>query len=195
MEILSNMVPSPVYWRATTDNDKGNGQGFRCAQWYAATMFKKLIDCKLIENEFTASIEYTFENCTYVKTFTKVTYVVYGSGAIKVNVKYCGVKGLPYMPAFGIVFKISCDFNKFKYYGLGPDENYEDRNKGADLGLYECTVKDNVSRYLMPQECGNRTGVRYVSLSSDNDDAVTFTALDKPFELDILPYSVFEYCP
>lgn len=44
----------------------------------------------------------------------------------------------------------------------------------------------------MPQECGNRTGVRYVSLSSDNNDTVTFTALDKPFELDVLPYSVFE---
>ena len=39
-----------------------------------------------------------------------------------------------------------------------------DRNNGARLGVYTSNVQDNFTKYLNPQECGNRTGVRYVNV-------------------------------
>ena len=37
-----------------------------------------------------------------------------------------------------------------------PKENYIDRMEGARLGIFEGSALENVSNYLVPQECGNR---------------------------------------
>jgi len=75
---------------------------------------------------------------------------------------------------------------------LGPDENYRDRNRGARLGIYQKNVVDNISEYLVPQECGNRTGVRWATVTDDFGRGLKFTAKDKPFELGFLPYTAYE---
>ena len=46
----------------------------------------------------------------------------------------------------------------------GPEENYIDRCNATQIGLYNTTVTDLYTDYLKPQECGNRTGVRYATL-------------------------------
>ena len=35
-------TPKPTFWRATTDNDRGNGFPFRSGMWLAADMFKNV---------------------------------------------------------------------------------------------------------------------------------------------------------
>ena len=44
---------------------------------------------------------------------------------------------------------------------MGPEETYADRRRGAKLGVYKNKVADNMAKYLVPQECGNKVGVRY----------------------------------
>ncbi len=39
-------TPTPLFWRATTDNDRGNGFDVKAAQWYAADRFTT---CQKIE--------------------------------------------------------------------------------------------------------------------------------------------------
>lgn len=191
-ELISNEIPAMVFFRPLTDNDKGNGQGFRAAQWYAASKYQKLKDMSIKENESSIEITYTFELPTIPSTTAEVKYTVNSDGSINVKCKYNGKEGLSDMMIFGMRFKFSADYDRFKMYGLGPDENYTDRNKGAILGIYEKKVIDNVSRYLVPQESGNHTGVRYAVLKSDNMPSIKFENMTTPFELGVSPYNCFE---
>ena len=69
---------------------------------------------------------------------------------------YDPVKELGDMPEFGVLFKFNADYDHVQWYGLGPAETYADRKHGAKLGIYENLVTDNMARYLVPQECGNK---------------------------------------
>ena len=96
------------------------------------------------------------------------------------------------MPVFAMDFKMKKQYNAFTFYGIGPDENYIDRNNGARLGVYTSTAQNNFTKYLNPQECGNRTGVRYVNVYDENGTGLAFTATENPFEMSVLPYSAYE---
>ena len=54
------------------------------------------------------------------------------------------------------------------------------------------TAKENLSGYLNPQECGNRTGVRTLSVHDDMQHGLTFQKASAPFEMSVLPYSAYE---
>lgn len=70
------------------------------------------------------------------------------------------------MPEFGVMPRMDADYDRMRWYGLKPDENYVDRHQGARLGIFETTALENLSHYLVPQECGNRTGVRWAEVTN-----------------------------
>ena len=185
-------TPKTFYWRATTDNDRGNKHEFRCAQWLSATMCQKCVDFSMEEHENKIILYYTYELPTIPSTNVKVTYEVTENGEIKVNVLYKGVEGLSELPILGMNFRLLAEFNSFKWYGMGPDENYTDRCEGASLGVYKSTPIDNLSKYLVPQECGNRTGTRWVTVHNENGDGLKFAYEKSPFEFSVLPYNNME---
>ena len=185
-------APKTSFFRATTDNDRGNGHNFRCSQWQIAGLHQRLVDFKLNEEENKVILEYKFIMPTSIETTNTVIYTVTPDGAINVNLKYKGVEGMSEIPLYGMDFKLKKELGNFKYYGLGPDENYIDRNEGTRLGVFENTAMNNMSKYLIPQECGNRTGVRWVKVTDDNGKGLCFKYDKKPFELSVLPYSAYE---
>jgi len=89
-------------------------------------------------------------------------------------------RNLPSMPVFGFFFQMDADCDRFSWYGRGPAENYVDRCRGARLGIYHSRVRDNMSPYLVPQECGNRTGVRWAEVTDARGRGVRFAAGDGP---------------
>jgi len=105
---------------------------------------------------------------------------------------YKGQKCLPSLPIFAMDFKLKQKYHNFRYYGLGPEENYIDRKEGARLGVFKNTAEENMSHYLVPQECGNRTEVRWVEITSEDGEGLRFRAWEKPFEMSVLPYSAYE---
>lgn len=185
-------APKTSFFRATTDNDRGNGHNFRCAQWQIAGMNQKVVDFKCIEEEEKLIIKYEFIMPTSVESRNIVTYKVNPNGDIKVELNYKGVEGLSELPIFAMDFKLKKELNQFEYYGYGPYENYIDRREGARLGIFKNTVLDNLSRYLIPQECGNRTGVRWSKITNKNKEGLLFKYDNVPFELSVLPYSAYE---
>ena len=46
--------------------------------------------------------------------------------------------------------------------------------------------------YLVPQECGNRTGVRWLEITTDDGEGLRFEACDKYLGASVLPYSAYE---
>ena len=121
-------------------------------------------------------------------------------GKIQVEAHYYGQKGLPELPAFGMRLRLPGRMKEFSWYGYGPQECYIDRMEGAKLGVYTSTPEANISPYLVPQECGNHTGCRWLILRDKEGNELTFTAGEedngKPvrpsFQASVLPYTAEE---
>lgn len=70
------------------------------------------------------------------------------------------------LPRLGISIVMPEGFENFTYFGKGPQECYIDRQAGAMIGLYKQTVTDQYFPYMMPQECGNHTAVRFAAVDN-----------------------------
>ena len=185
-------APKLSFWRASTDNDRGVKHGFDRGMWMAAGMFYKMLHCEVKEEENKAIIQFEYEHPTVPRAYTTVTYTVTGDGAIKVHLLYKGQENLPEIPAFGMDFKLKERYHNVKYYGYGPEENYMDRVSGARLGVFESEARKNMPNYLVPQECGNHMGIRWMEVTDDEGHGLRFMSEEQPFEGSVLPYSAYE---
>jgi beta-galactosidase len=89
--------------------------------------------------------------------------------------------GLPELPKVGITAKIPAAYGTIKWFGRGPQESYPDRCAGAFLGSYTDTPESLEVPYIVPQENGNRMGVRSISLEAEHVPA------GKPKSITIIP--------
>lgn len=185
-------APKTSYWRACTDNDRGAKQGFDRSMWLTAGLYQKVIDVKVEELEEQVRITFEYELPTIPKAYSTISYVMSGDGVVHVHLLYKGTEGLPEIPAFGMDFKLKERYHNFEYYGYGPEENYVDRMEGARLGIFEGTAEENLSNYLIPQECGNRVGTRWLKVTDEYGRGLQFTCEEIPFESSVLPYSAYE---
>ena len=191
-------IPVPNFWRAPVDNDTGSLVQQRYAQWKIASMYvtvkskDRFQDTKPVIEEFENHIRftYTFYMPTTPESSCKVIYNVFGDGTIETTMEYDPVEELSDMPEFGMIFKVDADYDTVKWYGLGPEETYVDRQKGAKLGLYENKVADNMAEYLVPQECGNKCGVRYAKVVDKKGRGMMFFGDELSFSA--LPYTPHE---
>ena len=185
-------APKISFWRAMTDNDIGAGYPHEMAQWQIAGKCARLLGHSVKENPDSVEISFSFAAPTVPAFNFNVIYTAFFDGTLGVKAEYPGVKRLPDMPVFAMDFKLKKQYDNFTFYGMGPDENYIDRDNGARLGVFTSTAQDNFTRYLNQQECGNRTGVRYVNLYDENGAGLGFIAGENPFEMSVLPYSAYE---
>ncbi|MEG0468719.1 MAG: beta-galactosidase small subunit, partial [Longicatena sp.] len=179
----------PIFWRAMSDNDRGNGLPFTSSMWAGAHMFSK---CQMISADVEHAIfTYIHELPTEPKTNVYVTYQVRKDASIHVSYRYEGKEGLPDMPLYGMGFRLKKELMETQYYGAGPQENYCDRNQGAKIGVYSCSVQDHMTPYLLPQECGNHTKVRWLRVLNQEGHGVQFQS-DSDFEFSALPYTTMD---
>ena len=178
--------PVPSFYRAVTDNDRGCRVPQRYGQWKLASQYATVESCSYSKDrKVVVTYEYKFP--TNPEGSCTVAYHVDSSGKIRVIMDYVPVEGLCDMMEFGLLLKLPAELDKVTYYGLGPEENYCDRNKGAKLGMFRTTAKDNMTPYLRPQECGNRTGVQYAKVTDYRGRGLQFAG--DSFELSVLPYT------
>ncbi|MCM1040444.1 MAG: DUF4981 domain-containing protein [Ruminococcus sp.] len=191
---LLERTPKPNFWRAPVDNDEGSNMPGRYGQWKLASLYLTTRDVgeKRETAKWTSYVNPVIReeaDCvviTYYYRFQsspdaecQVAYRVYGDGRIQTTLSYDPVKELGDMPEFGMMFHINADYDHVEWYGNGPAETYEDRKEGAKLGIYRNLVKDNMAAYLVPQECGNKTGVRYAKVTDRKGRGLLFTCDDK----------------
>lgn len=189
-EFLDGIV-MPNFWRAPTDNDKGNKMTFRYAQWKLASMYAKMLDVKGVEKKNSVEIRAKYELPTNPISMCELIYEGFGNGKLKVSMEYGGIERLSDMPLFGMSYKIPKDYSEVKWYGMGPEENYIDRVHGARLGIFETDVNKNMSEYVIPQECGNRIGTRWLEITDKIGVGIKI-ASEEPFEFSALPYTIGE---
>ena len=197
---LITTPPKPYYWRATTDNDRGNGHERRNAAWFAATLGQETVaafgELKVAPDIIETPAGYQFSyayHLAIIGTTTEVTYTIKADGAILVDVHYHGKAGLPELPVLGLNFKLLSEFDQVAYYGKGEAENYIDRSDGAKLGIYETTVEANTTPCLVPQECGNHMATRWLTVANRQGQGLKFSYTGQAFEHAVLPASPFEF--
>ena len=75
----------------------------------------------------------------------------------------------------------------FRYFGRGPLENYSDLRHHARLDWFDSSASAEYVPYILPQEHGNHTGVRSLTI-----DGLTFEATENAFEANVSQYTVLQ---
>ncbi len=176
---LIHAGPRPNFWRAPTDNDRGNDMPERCAPWKAASHGLAVTET-IVETIDASRVTIRFEG-SFPEGIAKgsLTYTVFGNADIVVEQSVTQlVEELPDLPRFGMQMVVPGGFESVTWYGRGPHESYWDRKASARVGVYSGTVDEQFVDYSEPQENGNKTDVRWVSMT--NEEGAGLLVVGKP---------------
>jgi beta-galactosidase len=181
-------------WRAPTDNDgvKGwTGQRDKpLGRWLAAGLDR-------IAPERTKATARREDGCVVVRTEHvaaaggkdtavrhRQRWTLRPDGSLRAEHTVKLDKSLPDLPRVGVRMTLPGGFEQVEYFGRGPWENYIDRNSHAFVARHGVTVSEMYVPYILPQECGNRTDVRWIVLYGERshlmvvaEDVLEFSAL------------------
>lgn len=166
----------PNFFRPSTQNDTANQYGHRYGAWLVASLYQQSQLVGYQTDEAHSYLEVTYHHRLFNdnETTVELVYTVFGDGEVQVDMTLVPQGELIEAPEFGYLMTLPLDFKQVDYYGKGEKENYIDRCQGAFLGRYQYDIDENFTPYLMPQECGNRTGVRWADVKTSNGRGLHF---------------------
>jgi beta-galactosidase len=118
-----------------------------------------------------------------------VSYTLRGDGVLKVNMYLKASPELPDIPKIGMQCGISDAYRQVSWYGKGPLENYIDRNHGFESGIYSLPLEELCEPYVMPQETGNRTEVRWMYLSDAQRSKGLLVVANSLLSMNVRPWT------
>ncbi|OGV74766.1 MAG: hypothetical protein A2269_05120 [Lentisphaerae bacterium RIFOXYA12_FULL_60_10] len=164
--------PQLQVWRAPTDNDATTwGTEKMAIRWREAGLDR--LQSRIARMEWRTcgasacmmEVETVLAPCSKKPVFRCLQhYTVYGSGDVLIRTTVTPLVELPPLPRLGLRMFLPEGFETVSWFGRGPHENYCDRCESARVGKYDGQVDDLGYPYPRPQENGNRTGVRWVSV-------------------------------
>ena len=173
--------PVPNFWRAPIDNDFGNGLDKRSRVWRKAGEQKtvKSATVKQVSNEVVVNFNFDLINDKkQVIANYNSNYTILGTGEVVVNNSFKMMKdSLPEIIRFGVNLVMPREFDQMSWLGRGPHESYQDRYTSALVGLYSGAVADQYFAYIRPQENGNKTDVRWMSIANKDGLGLQFIGL------------------
>ncbi|KAJ3989097.1 glycosyl hydrolases family 2, TIM barrel domain-containing protein [Lentinula detonsa] len=167
-----NMLCSPPimdFYRALTDNDRPQDG----MQWIEKRLHQtndhfKSISWKTTHSDAEVSVVTRIAPPVFEWSVdTTTTYTFSPSGVrIKVHGIPQGINVPDTFAHIGLTFQMPPEFNTVRWFGRGPGESYRDKKLSQMFGTWEATIDQLFTNYEFPQENGNRTDVRWVSISS-----------------------------
>ncbi|MBV5316138.1 MAG: DUF4981 domain-containing protein [Prolixibacteraceae bacterium] len=179
---LANDIDNWTIWQAGLARTPGMGSGQSNA-WFAHGLDQLTTKADRINwdkeaGKIKLTIESHTSNADLSTSFeNRYVYTIWGTGKIELDhtVTPCG-KMPEWLPRTGIHLVLNPSFNQVKWYGRGPFETYPDRKTGAKVGIYSGSVADQYVPYLIPQENGNKTDVRWASLQNEQGVGVRISS-------------------
>jgi beta-galactosidase len=163
-------------WRAATDND-----GLRLAPpnpWKKALDHWKALGLHQIEEQFVSMKQVAPNSVEVVQRASghgqpddilyTTRYDVFSSGLLQVTHHIRVSDELRDLPRVGVTWVLDQGYDQLEWYGRGPWENYADRKAAAMIGRYQSTVADQYVPYILPQSHGNKSDVRWVTLTNQS---------------------------
>lgn len=177
--------PRLNFWRAPTDNDSGGGDQAIAKAWTKAgldclTQRVDEVDVSEEKGEVRVRVAGRIAPPVYDRAWEfEQVYRVAADGSIVIE-NHGIPKGEwpPAIPRIGLQLRLPPAFDRVDWWGRGPGECYADSKEAARVGLYRKRVDELAFPYIFPQENGNRTDVRWVSLA--NEQGVGLRAEGQP---------------
>lgn len=179
-------APQLSLFRASTDNDRGNGNNVRQGVYHLISRYSWCSGADMDVKDGKTTLTYRYTTPMLKDFALTVRYTIRKQDEVEVTVEWPGIENQPDMPALGLSFQLDPRLKHVRCYGYGPDENYIDRREGAYLGWHSWDVQDGMTGYCKPQESGNRTGVQALAVTDDNGHGVLVEG--KALEVSVLPW-------
>ena len=184
--IKSALLPNLA--RAATENDLGAGQDKRMAHWRAAEFLVKEFAVEATDSCYRVMTEFMpIKDFAYVR----MTYNIYADGVVEAMEEFKDAGNLEngkLIDRIGMEFAMPGEYSVFEFYGLGPFENYCDRNSSALVGHYVQRVEDQYHYgYVRPQESGTKTQLKWIKVLDDNGAGFEISS-DLKFSASALPF-------
>lgn len=181
-EMLAEGI-EPNYWRAYTDNDAKEAID---AKWQTANENVQIDEFSVDREEKVVyvSVERTLKNCADSKD--RMTYAIYANGEILVKSTLAPNTNMSNMQRAGNRFQMAAGFDNLTWYGRGPSDSYSDRKTGYDVGIWSSTVDEQFTDFVLPQETGNKTDVRWMALTDADGDGLLIDAGSRTLEMSAL---------
>jgi beta-galactosidase len=178
----------PHFTRPLTDNDRRGWKAHRkLRQWFEPEMRLKNVTAQ----ETGKGIVQVTSNYTLIhdSASVQVVYTLNGDGVLKVDYVLNAHPNLPNIPKVGMQGSINRNYNHISWYGRGPMENYIDRRYGFDAGIYSMPISEFFDSYVVPQEAGNRTDVRWMYLADQKKGEGLMVVADSLLSMSAWPYT------
>jgi beta-galactosidase len=164
---LALQGPRLDVWRAPTDNDEGyHGPEQLAPLWRARGIDRMRHRTVGVEVERDTLIVRTRVAPAATDLGLLATYAWTaedGALALALEVIPDGEWNFP-LPRLGVRFAVPAALDHVEWFGRGPGEAYPDSRLAARVGRFARTVDELQTPYLMPQENGSRTEVRWAQL-------------------------------
>jgi len=186
-----NGGPKLHLWRAPHRNDdmwangEWNKKGLRNLKWTATLVRAEKLNASTVK----VTVNLEGEGLDSFKVSHKAVYTITGDGKVKVQNDVNTNKPDLVIAHMGVRMMLDKNLDAFSYFGRGPMENYSDRKRGFDVGVYSSTVAEQFTPYEKPMECGNHEDIRWASLLNGNGKGLKVSATNSLLQVAALPYS------
>jgi beta-galactosidase/beta-glucuronidase len=159
-------------WRAPTDNDRYVDETWR--ELGLDRLDHRIASCALMRDDpglVTVTVNAVIGGYALPPLFDCLyRYSFAGDGEIALTTALTPrpwlASRLQTLPRVGLELWLPGELDRFAWYGLGPDESYPDRKDHVTVGFWRGTVQEQYVPYIMPQENGNKSDVRWATFTN-----------------------------
>ncbi len=183
--------PRLQLWRAATDNDGlklwGGQEAKPLGRWRALGLDRLAFATQRFRWQRDRSGQVQVEIVTAATGRKRWTDALhrhryrFGSGGIRVENTIELSAALEDPPRLGVALHLAPGLDQLKWYGRGPGETYSDRKQAGWMAVHASTVAAQYVPYIMPQEHGHHTDVRWLELTRSQETGLR-VQFDRPAE-------------
>ncbi|MFI0446524.1 glycoside hydrolase family 2 TIM barrel-domain containing protein [Actinomadura sp. 6N118] len=184
---LLRRAPSLSLWRALTDNDSS----FPLDNRFVRTGFFELTptDVQMDKREGAVIVTTQYKAAFGDEVVHRRTITALGDADWVLH-ETVELPEVEETLRVGMEFELGEEFDRVRWTGLGPWENYPDRCASALLGTWESSIDDLAVPYILPQENGTRGAVTALELSGPTGKVRTRHAA--PLHMNVSRFSIAE---
>jgi beta-galactosidase len=183
----------PCFWRVPTDNDEGGGESSFAHRWRVAGLdhYSVKVNAVHLNPRENGKLELeVLSTLSFQEGRMNLTarYTVESDGRVDVQLDLTLLDDFPPLARVGVQFAMPSAYEYITWYGRGPFESYQDRKGSAHVGLYLGSVADQYFEFVMPQENGNKTDVRWIKVMDKAETGLKVSG-EHVLEVNVQDYS------
>ncbi|HYW95972.1 MAG TPA: glycoside hydrolase family 2 TIM barrel-domain containing protein, partial [Bacteroidales bacterium] len=171
--------PELNFWRPPTENDYKDWNGYKAWKNSGLDSMERLAGTSVVRQINPNLVEIGFETLFRYRHNLNIQayqqYLIYGNGEVAVTSWIQPNKDIQAFAKVGLQMELQPGLDNVSWYGRGPHESYSDRKASADVGIYAKSVDELWEDYIVPEENGNRSGVRWMTISGKDGHGLFVT--------------------